>query len=181
MKSMFTQQAFEGSSQCLQVLGGHGYVREWGIEQHVRDARVTMIYEGTNEIQAIDLLQRKVLPDGGLALAEWMVLELASLPATDPDLARRARIWQELTQDIARVQNQPRLPFELADDYLRGLGLWMLQLAWAHIAPRLGDLPEPERARWRSAHQALRRWVLPEWDMRVGIMRTALVGTEVAA
>jgi alkylation response protein AidB-like acyl-CoA dehydrogenase len=66
LKAAWTAQAFNGASECLQVFGGHGYVREWGIEQIVRDARVTMIYEGTNEIQAIDLLVRKVVPDAGL-------------------------------------------------------------------------------------------------------------------
>ena len=65
LKSAWTHQAFHGASECLQVFGGHGYVREWGIEQIVRDSRVAMIYEGTNEIQAIDLLVRKVLADGG--------------------------------------------------------------------------------------------------------------------
>jgi alkylation response protein AidB-like acyl-CoA dehydrogenase len=65
LKAAWTHQAFYGASECLQVFGGHGYVREWGIEQIVRDARVSMIYEGTNEIQAIDLLVRKVLADGG--------------------------------------------------------------------------------------------------------------------
>src|ERR1035437_4610207 len=68
LKAAWTAQAFNGSSECLQVFGGHGYMREWGIEQVVRDARVTMIYEGTNEIQAIDLLLRKVMPDGGRGL-----------------------------------------------------------------------------------------------------------------
>jgi alkylation response protein AidB-like acyl-CoA dehydrogenase len=67
MKAAFTHQAFHGGSDCLQVLGGHGYVREWGIEQVVRDARVAMMYEGTNEIQAIDLLVRKLMADGGLS------------------------------------------------------------------------------------------------------------------
>ncbi|HOF51901.1 MAG TPA: acyl-CoA dehydrogenase family protein, partial [Rhodoferax sp.] len=65
IKAAFTHQAFYGGSECLQVFGGHGYVREWGIEQNVRDSRVAMIYEGTNEIQAIDLLVRKILSDGG--------------------------------------------------------------------------------------------------------------------
>ena len=69
LKSAWTDQAFHGASACLQVFGGHGYVREWGIEQQVRDARVAMIYEGTNEIQAIDLLLRKVLPDKAQALS----------------------------------------------------------------------------------------------------------------
>ncbi|MBP8204539.1 MAG: acyl-CoA dehydrogenase family protein, partial [Giesbergeria sp.] len=55
LKAALTDQGFQGASACLQVFGGHGYVREWGVEQIVRDARVSMIYEGTNEIQAIDL------------------------------------------------------------------------------------------------------------------------------
>jgi len=71
LKAAWTRQGFLGASECLQVFGGHGYVREWGIEQIVRDARITMIYEGTNEIQAIDLLVRKVLPDGGVALGAF--------------------------------------------------------------------------------------------------------------
>ena len=69
LKALGTEQGFAGASRLLQVFGGHGYVKEWGIEQIVRDARVTLIYEGTNEIQAIDLLVRKVLPDGGAGLA----------------------------------------------------------------------------------------------------------------
>ena len=181
LKSIFTQQAFEGASQCLQVLGGHGYVREWGIEQHVRDARVTMIYEGTNEIQAIDLLLRKVLADGGEGLHDLMQAELAALPHADPELSRRAQALQDLTRGIAQLQNQPRLPYELADDYLRGLGLWMLQLAWCHISARIDEWPEGERARWRSARLALQRWVLPEWEMRLGIMQAALHGNEETA
>jgi alkylation response protein AidB-like acyl-CoA dehydrogenase len=72
LKAAWTDQAFQGASACLQVFGGHGYVSEWGIEQIVRDARVAMIYEGTNEIQAIDLLLRKTLPDGGAAMADLL-------------------------------------------------------------------------------------------------------------
>jgi alkylation response protein AidB-like acyl-CoA dehydrogenase len=174
LKSLFTQQAFEGGSACLQVLGGHGYVREWGIEQHVRDARVTMIYEGTNEIQAIDLLLRKVLTDGGQGLQALMQAELDALPQLDPELGRRARAWFDLTGRIAAERKSDSLPHELADDYLRGLGLWMLQLAWCHIDAHLGALPDHERPRWMQASAALRRWVLPEWEMRVQIIESAL-------
>jgi alkylation response protein AidB-like acyl-CoA dehydrogenase len=181
LKSIFTQQAFEGGSQCLQVLGGHGYVREWGIEQHVRDARVTMIYEGTNEIQAIDLLQRKVLIDSGQALRQWMSRELDALPQQGHDsLQQKAQIWWALTERIAKVNGHPRLSFELADDYLRGLGLWMLELAWSHLNAKLHELPDQSRARWQSAARALQRWVMPEWDMRVNIMVDALDAIEVS-
>ena len=54
----------------MQVFGGHGYIREWGMEQFVRDARINMIYEGTNTIQSLDLLGRKVLGDNGAKLQE---------------------------------------------------------------------------------------------------------------
>ena len=68
LKASWTDQAFHGASECLQVFGGHGYVSEWGIEQIVRDSRVAMIYEGINEILAQDLLFRKVLADQGTML-----------------------------------------------------------------------------------------------------------------
>ncbi len=65
VKAFLTDNGFYCASECLQVFGGHGYIREWGIEQTLRDARINMIYEGTNTIQALDLLGRKVLLDGG--------------------------------------------------------------------------------------------------------------------
>ena len=55
----------------MQVFGGHGYIREWGMEQFVRDARINMIYEGTNTIQSLDLLGRKVLADNGAKLKKF--------------------------------------------------------------------------------------------------------------
>lgn len=67
-KAFFTDKGFETCVLGQQVLGGHGYIREHGQEQLVRDARIAQIYEGTNGIQAIDLLKRKVLVNGG----EWM-------------------------------------------------------------------------------------------------------------
>src|SRR4030095_3260492 len=61
VKAFMTDNGFACASDCLGVLGGHGYIREWGMEQFVRDARINMIYEGTNTIQSLDLLGRKVL------------------------------------------------------------------------------------------------------------------------
>ncbi|MFN9504905.1 MAG: acyl-CoA dehydrogenase C-terminal domain-containing protein [Rubrivivax sp.] len=64
-KAFITDNGWIATSHCLQVFGGHGYIREWGMEQYVRDARINMIYEGTNTIQSLDLLGRKVLADNG--------------------------------------------------------------------------------------------------------------------
>jgi hypothetical protein len=68
LKAFFTDNGWIATSHCMQVFGGHGYIAEWGMEQFVRDARINMIYEGTNTIQSLDLLGRKVLSDNGRKL-----------------------------------------------------------------------------------------------------------------
>jgi alkylation response protein AidB-like acyl-CoA dehydrogenase len=68
VKAFFTDNAWLATSHCMQVFGGHGYITEWGMEQYVRDARINMLYEGTNTIQSLDLLGRKVLADNGKKL-----------------------------------------------------------------------------------------------------------------
>ncbi|KFE57518.1 acyl-CoA dehydrogenase C-terminal domain-containing protein [Pseudomonas syringae] len=70
-KAFFTDTGLESCVHGQQVLGGHGYIREWGQEQLVRDVRIAQIYEGTNGIQALDLLGRKIIANGGLALRQF--------------------------------------------------------------------------------------------------------------
>jgi alkylation response protein AidB-like acyl-CoA dehydrogenase len=71
IKAFITDNAWISTSHCMQVFGGHGFIREWGMEQYVRDARINMIYEGTNTIQSLDLLGRKVLGDNGAKLKKF--------------------------------------------------------------------------------------------------------------
>jgi alkylation response protein AidB-like acyl-CoA dehydrogenase len=71
VKAFLTDNAFIATNEGLQVFGGHGYIVEWGMEQYVRDARINMIYEGTNTIQSLDLLGRKVLGDMGAKLTKF--------------------------------------------------------------------------------------------------------------
>ncbi|MBS1163527.1 MAG: acyl-CoA dehydrogenase protein, partial [Burkholderiaceae bacterium] len=71
VKAFMTDNGFNCASQCMQVFGGHGYIRANGMEQLVRDARINMIYEGTNGIQSLDLLGRKVLMDNGAKLKKF--------------------------------------------------------------------------------------------------------------
>ena len=71
IKAFFTDNGWIATSHCMQVFGGHGFIREWGMEQFVRDSRINMIYEGTNTIQALDLLGRKVLGDNGAKLKKF--------------------------------------------------------------------------------------------------------------
>ena len=71
VKAFVTDNGWTATSACQQVFGGHGYIHEWGMEQFVRDARINMIYEGTNSIQSLDLLGRKVLGDNGARLKKF--------------------------------------------------------------------------------------------------------------
>ena len=171
LKAAWTHQAFHGGSDCLQVFGGHGYVREWGIEQHVRDARVAMIYEGTNEIQAIDLLVRKVLADGGAglcALLDHACADLGSGALAAPVSACFDRL-QALTRALAGAcAHDATLGYWVADDYLRAVAIALLGWAGVRLEAAADTAPEPQR--WRAATQALGHWVLPEFDMRCAII-----------
>ena len=71
IKGYLTDKGFQAAVYAQQVLGGHGYIREHGMEQFVRDARITQIYEGTNGIQAMDLVGRKLPRDGGRAIRSF--------------------------------------------------------------------------------------------------------------
>jgi len=71
VKAFLSDNGWIATSHCMQVYGGHGFIHEWGMEQYVRDARINMIYEGTNTIQSLDLLGRKVLGDNGAKLKKF--------------------------------------------------------------------------------------------------------------
>ncbi|WP_298432871.1 acyl-CoA dehydrogenase family protein [Ottowia sp.] len=167
LKAAFTHQAFHGGSDCLQVFGGHGYVREWGVEQHVRDARVAMIYEGTNEIQAIDLLVRKVLADGGAGLNALLAeLEADTRSAGNAPAADALHALQQATTALAaRCAQDATLAYHMADDYLRAVAVGLLAWAWTRIAANA-----PAEPRWQAPARAFRAWVLPELAMRLGIL-----------
>jgi len=172
VKAFCTHQGFHGASAALQVYGGYGYVREYGVEQSLRDARIAMIYEGTNEIQAIDLLQRKVLADGGAALRAWLdearaearrcadagLADFAAALDAECDAAARA------TAAVAATAGADgEAPLRVADDYLMGLSHTML--AWAWAASARAALGVPDR-RWAEAKTARMRyglqWLLPQ-------------------
>ena len=177
LKAAWTDQGFHGASACLQVFGGHGYVREWGVEQCVRDARVAMIYEGTNEIQAIDLLLRKTLPDGAealLALLAELGQDLGQSPASQRTALALAD-FQTFVRDqlvpATRAADAPAdLAHWLADDFLRALA--MLLMAWA--CTRIEQAPGADTARWTASTNGFWRWVWPEFEMRMNMMKAAL-------
>jgi alkylation response protein AidB-like acyl-CoA dehydrogenase len=102
IKGFLTDKGFETAVNCQQVFGGHGYVREWGMEQFVRDARIAQIYEGTNGIQAMDLVGRKLAKNGGRALRLWMGQVKAGLAAAGD--ARLAGLVQALGRGLGDLE-----------------------------------------------------------------------------
>ncbi|MBB6227700.1 alkylation response protein AidB-like acyl-CoA dehydrogenase [Polymorphobacter multimanifer] len=83
IKGYCTDKGLEVAVTSQQVFGGHGYVREWGMEQFVRDARIAQIYEGTNGIQALDLVGRKLAMNGGRGLRAWLAMVREALAGSD--------------------------------------------------------------------------------------------------
>ena len=103
IKGYLTDKGFQAAVYAQQVLGGHGYIREHGLEQFVRDARITQIYEGTNGIQAMDLVGRKLPKDGGRAVRSFFELvgrEIADAKAGGGDAADIARALEPALQDL---------------------------------------------------------------------------------
>jgi alkylation response protein AidB-like acyl-CoA dehydrogenase len=144
IKAFLTDNGWLATSACLQVFGGHGYIKESGMEQYVRDARINMIYEGANAIQALDLLGRKVLPDMGAklkkfgALIEQLIDEEGVSESMqefiDPlmDLAGKV---QKLTMEVGmKAMAQPDEVGAAAVDYLRVCGHLAFAYFWARMA-----------------------------------------------
>ncbi len=143
-KAFLTDNAWIACSDALQVFGGHGYIAEWGMEQYLRDARINMIYEGTNTIQSLDLLARKVLSDNGAKLRQFggKVRAFAEAHAADPrmaeflvPLADLGEKLGKLTMEIGMKATQDRDEIGAAAvPYLRVAGHWMFAYFFARMA-----------------------------------------------
>ena len=125
-----------------QILGGHGYVKEWGVAQLVRDARIAQIYEGTNGIQALDLTGRKVVRDGGRTLKE-LLLVLADFEVDakyESDVSEAFDRLRKVTDSmIARSNEDANLPGALSTDYLDLVGMTLCAWAWGVMAHHAKD------------------------------------------
>jgi alkylation response protein AidB-like acyl-CoA dehydrogenase len=144
IKAFLTDTGFEVANLGLQCLGGHGYIREFGLEQFVRDARIAQIYEGTNGVQAMDLLGRKIPDGGGRMLRRFlpMVQQTAKAAQGDARLAEMAtalldslRKLQESTMTVMnKAMQNPDEVGAAAVDYLRMLGLVATGWMWLRMA-----------------------------------------------
>ena len=145
-KAFCTEVGYECVNLGLQCFGGHGYVRESGMEQIVRDARIAMVYEGTTGIQALDLLGRKVMGDGGKALLtltgmiEAFCREHGEHPALQPLLEPLQQLATELPELAMSLGQKAMEDAEevgaAAVDYLMALGYVVLGWFWGQLAQR---------------------------------------------
>jgi alkylation response protein AidB-like acyl-CoA dehydrogenase len=159
VKSFLTDEGFNCANDGLQVLGGSGYTQDWGIEQLVRDARITRIYEGTNGIQALDLVGRKLGLAGGRAVRSFFALVQEWLQGNPhaPHLAAVGKALQQLQQATAWIATEglrdPEQAGAAATPYLRLFALTSLAWLWSRMAAVANTQLEqssPEQAFYRA-------------------------------
>ena len=144
VKAFITDNAYIATTHCQQVFGGHGYIHEWGMEQFVRDSRINMIYEGTNTVQSLDLLGRKVLGDGGAKLTAFGKIvgrfvkanaDNEALQEFTKPLADLGQKVQAFTMEIGmKGMQNPDEVGAAAVDYLRVVGHLVFSYLFAQSA-----------------------------------------------
>ncbi|MGY0580048.1 MAG: acyl-CoA dehydrogenase C-terminal domain-containing protein [Paraglaciecola chathamensis] len=150
LKAFLTEMGCESTSHGMQVFGGHGYIKEWGMEQIVRDVRISTLYEGTTGIQALDLLGRKILLTRGKSLKAFSkeVLRFCkdkSMISKNPHkrqmnkfiwaLSKNTANWQQYTMRLALKAKKDRdIVGSASVDYLMYSGYIMMAYFWAQMA-----------------------------------------------
>ncbi|MEN5202259.1 acyl-CoA dehydrogenase C-terminal domain-containing protein [Pseudomonas wadenswilerensis] len=137
-KAFFTDNGLESCVLGQQVFGGHGYIREWGQEQLVRDVRIAQIYEGTNGIQALDLLGRKVVADGGQALAAFAA-QIRQFSATEPPFRQPLLNALDELEDLSQwlceqASRDPNAIGAASVEYLQLFGYVAYAYMWSRMA-----------------------------------------------
>ncbi|MEJ8823964.1 acyl-CoA dehydrogenase C-terminal domain-containing protein [Variovorax humicola] len=144
VKAFITDNGYIATNACMQVFGGHGFIKEWGMEQFVRDNRINMIYEGTNTIQSLDLLGRKVLGNNGATLKKFgklvgaLVAEEGVNEKMSEFITPIAMLGDQLTKFTTEVgfkgfQNPDEVG-AAAVDYLRVAGHFVFGYLFARMA-----------------------------------------------
>lgn len=163
-KAFFTDRGLDSTVLGQQVFGGHGYVREWGMEQAVRDVRIAQIYEGTNGIQAMDLIGRKVLLNRGEWLQDLFADIREDLAAVNTGFADQAAAVEQLMTELEQQVQQwldsedPNLAGTQAYNLMELIGLLTYGWLWLKMAAAEGadELDKPATARFYFA------WLWPQ-------------------
>ncbi|MGV5491189.1 acyl-CoA dehydrogenase C-terminal domain-containing protein [Pseudomonas sp. XP2] len=184
-KGFLTETGNEAAQLGIQVFGGHGYIREWGMEQIARDVRITAIYEGTNTIQGLDLLTRKVLADGGEALGELLseIEDFTQSTSAPTHLAqallKQVIAWREVSAWLSDASaGDANLIGASAYDYLMLSGYTLLGYLWlraACVAERALAAGSNEAAFYQGKRETARFYLprlLPRANLHETLIRT---------
>jgi acyl-CoA dehydrogenase len=149
LKGVLTDKGFDHAVMAQQVYGGHGYIEEWGMSQYVRDARIAMIYEGANGIQALDLVGRKLGLNGGRAVMALFkeIGDFCEENRSDENLAAYTKSLKKGLNDLQAstmwfMQNAMAKPDNAgagSTDYMHLFGLVVLGYMWAKMAKAAND------------------------------------------
>lgn len=186
VKGLLTEASIECTNHAVQIFGGHGYVHETGVEQFARDARITTIYEGTTQIQALDLLGRKILQTQGVGLRHFLEeisafchdnAQNASLAEFIAPLAVATKEWADLTQEIGkRALANPDEIGAAAVDYLFYSGYVALAYFWARSVAAAESVAAPDI--FRNAKRATARFyfsrILPRTQTHAAVVRAGI-------
>ena len=145
IKGFITDKGFECTVQAQQVYGGHGYIEEWGMSQFARDARIAMIYEGANGVQALDLVGRKLAQDGGKHVMAFFEMVKTFIKENDGDEDLKTGFLNPLKQASKDLQaagmyfmqngmKNPNAALSGSTDFMHLFGHVCLGLMWARMA-----------------------------------------------
>ncbi|TPE52164.1 acyl-CoA dehydrogenase [Amaricoccus solimangrovi] len=178
LKGFLTDRGFAATVEAQQVFGGHGYIEDWPMSQLVRDARITMIYEGTNGIQALDLVGRKLAQDGGAPMRAFLAIVKDFLREAEAgtDAEFKATFLDPLAAAIGDLEaavltflrvgmTNPNAALAGSTDFLHLLGLVCLGLMWARMARAADGDTAFDRAKRLTARHYMTR-LLPETALR---------------
>lgn len=180
-KAFLTDKAFEACIDAQQVFGGHGYVREWGMEQLVRDTRIAQIYEGTNGVQAMDLVGRKLVKNRGAFVHGYLteVRELIAQVQGDTGLSAMAQATADAADAIAQAtddliaasaQNADEVN-AAAVDFLHAFGLLCYAHMWLMMLQASQGKTDDFYADKRRVGAFFYSRMLPELEMRLALVR----------
>lgn len=174
-KAYLTDTAFQATLDAQMCFGGHGFIREWGLEQCVRDLRISQIYEGTNGVQSQDLIGRKTIKCGGAYIGEYIneIRDFANTLAADLNFIKDATLdaateVEAVTQFIIeQAAENPDFPNAAAVDYLHAVGL----LSFAYMFAKIAAAAKDKSGEFYQNKLSLARYfvtrILPELESRI--------------
>ena len=191
VKAFVTDNGHIATNACMQVFGGHGYIKEWGVEQFVRDNRINMIYEGTNTVQSLDLLGRKVLGNQGATLKKFgkLIAQLVAEEGVNEKMAEFinpiAMLGEQMTKFTTEIgfkgMQNPDEVGAAAVDYLRVAGHLVYGYLFARMAQvALRKIAEGSTDPFYTAKlQTARFYFAKLFPETATLMRTARAGSKV--